>query len=152
MSRKTRSRWILKEADSPRETDARSLGINSMNTIHKVYATSSKYPGKKRTIVWKNTSQKSSSAKSLRYEILRFGPMKRPKDNSDAPEARHGILPKTYTRSKKKTQQHSTRPRNNSYCRLRQQKSRRKESLWWILEPVCTWSSRETLTLLSWRP
>ena len=32
-------------------------------------STSSKYPGKERTIVWKNTSQKSSSTKSLRCEI-----------------------------------------------------------------------------------
>ena len=46
--------------------DAKSLGTDSKNTIH---ATSSKYPGKERSIAWKNTSQKSSSAKSLRYEI-----------------------------------------------------------------------------------
>ena len=32
------------------------------------------------------------------------------------------------------------------------QKSRRKESLWWILEQACIWSVRKTLTLLSWRP
>ena len=32
----------------------------------KTYATSSKYPGKERTIAWKNTRQSSSSAKSLR--------------------------------------------------------------------------------------
>ena len=49
--------------------DAKSLGTASKNTIHKVYATSSEYPGKERTIAWKNTSQKSSSAKSSRNEI-----------------------------------------------------------------------------------
>ena len=47
---------------------------------------------------------------------------------------------------------HSSRPRKNGYSRLRQQKSRRKESLRWIPESVCIWSSSETLTLLSWRP
>ena len=34
---------------------------------------------------------------------LRTGPMKRLNDSSDAPEAWHGILPKTFTNSKKKT-------------------------------------------------
>ena len=33
--------------------------------------------------------------------------------------------------------------------RLRQQKSQRKESLWWIPELLCIWSARKTLTLLS---
>ena len=60
---------MLKEARKPGETDAKSLGTHTKNTIHSVYATSSNYPGKERTIVWKNRSQKSSSAKSLRYEI-----------------------------------------------------------------------------------
>ena len=36
--------------------------------------------------------------------------MKRLKDYSDAPEARHGTLPKTYTHSKRKTRLHSTFP------------------------------------------
>ena len=35
--------------------DAQSLGTDSKSTIHSVYATSSKYPGKERTIAWKNT-------------------------------------------------------------------------------------------------
>ena len=60
--------------DSKRKTvpvkpDANCLGIDSTSTVHSVYATSSKCPGKERTIAWKNTSQKSSSAKSPRYEI-----------------------------------------------------------------------------------
>ena len=59
---------------------------------------------------------------------LTTGPMKRLKDNSDAPEARHGILPNICTSSKKKTRLHSTFPRRNGYSRLRQQKSRKKES------------------------
>ena len=42
----------------------KSLGTNSKGTIHRVYATSSEYPGKQRTIVGKNQCQSSSSAKS----------------------------------------------------------------------------------------
>ena len=83
---------------------------------------------------------------------LRTGPMKRLKDNSDVPEARLGTLTKIYTGSKRKTKLHSTRPQKNGYCPLRQQKSWRKKSLWWIPELVCIWSASETLTLLSWRP
>ena len=49
---------------------------------------------KKRTISWKNTSQNSSSGKSLRYKNLRTDLRKRLKDNSDVPEARHGTLSK----------------------------------------------------------
>ena len=70
--------------------------------------------------------------------------MKRLKDNSDAPEARHGTLPKTYTSSRKRQQLHSTHPRKNGYFRLREQKSRRKESSQWNLELVSIWSARET--------
>ena len=45
--------------------------------------------------------------------------MKRLKDNSDAPEARHGTLPKTYTSSKRKTKLHSTRSRKSGHSWLR---------------------------------
>ena len=45
------------------------LGPMRKSTIHSVYAASSKYPGKQRTISWKNTSQTSSPSKSLRCEI-----------------------------------------------------------------------------------
>ena len=38
------------------------------------------------------------------------------------------------------------------YSWLRQQKSRRKESLQWISEQACVWSAGKTLTLPSWRP
>ena len=53
----------------PGKPDAKSLRTDSKNTTHPVYATSSKYPGKERTIAWSNTSQTSSLAKSPRYEI-----------------------------------------------------------------------------------
>ena len=48
--------------------------------------------------------------------------MKRLNDSSDVPEARLGILPKTFSSSENKTRLHSTRPRRNGYSRLRQQK------------------------------
>ena len=53
----------------PVKSDAKSLGINLMNTIHQVHARSSEYPGKERTITWKNIGQNSSSAKCSRCEI-----------------------------------------------------------------------------------
>ena len=49
--------------------------------------------------------------------------MKRLNNSSDVPEARRGILPKTYTSSKTTTRLRSTFPRRNGYSRLRQQKS-----------------------------
>ena len=52
-----------------RKFDAKSLGTDSKNTIHSVYATSSKFPGKERAFAWKNASQHSSSAQFLQYEI-----------------------------------------------------------------------------------
>ena len=48
---------------------AESCGINPRGKIQTVYATSSKYPWKLRTIAWHNTSQDSSSTKCLRCEI-----------------------------------------------------------------------------------
>ena len=52
---------------------------------------------------------------------------------------------KTYATSNRTTKLHSTRPRKKGYSRLRQQKSRRKESLWRILELVCIWSASDTV-------
>ena len=89
----------------------------------------------------KNPHQQSPNA----MKLLSFSPMKRLKDNSDVPKARHGTLPKTYTSSKRTTKLHSTRPRKNGYSRLRQQKTRRKESLWWIPEQVLHMVSKRDL-------
>ena len=47
-----------KRRTGPEKPDAKSLGTNSKSTVHSVCATSSEYPGKERTIAWKNTSQK----------------------------------------------------------------------------------------------
>ena len=69
--------------------------------------------------------------------------MKRLKDNSDAPEARLGTLPKTFKGLK--TKLHSTFPRRNEYSRPRQQKSRRKERLWWISEACMHMVSKRDL-------
>ena len=91
--------------------------------------------------------QRSPYAKKIRGSVPR-----RLKDKSDEPKARLGISPKTFTSSKRTTKLHSTRPRKNGYSRLRQQKSQRKESLWWIFGGSSMWSASETLTMLSWRP
>ena len=65
--------------------------------------------------------------------VMKFGHWsheKTERDNSDAPEARRGTLPKTFTSSKRMTKRHSTRRgRMGTYSRLHEQKSRSKESL-----------------------
>ena len=43
-----------KRQTSPGKPDAKSLGTDSKNTIHSVYATSTKYPEKEETFAWKN--------------------------------------------------------------------------------------------------
>ena len=75
--------------------------------------------GTERIIAWKYRS-KIFISEVLTLWNLRTGPMKRLKDDSDAPEARHGTLPKTNTSSKRKTKLHSTRPRRNGYFWLLQ--------------------------------
>ena len=132
--------------------DAESLGTTSKSTIHWVYVMSCEYPGKQRTIVRKSNVKNPHQRSPQRYKNLRTDLKKRLKVNSDAPKARHGIFLKTKTNSKKGTRLHSSRPRKNGYSRLRQQESRRKESLQLIQEQVCTRSVRKALTLLSWRP
>ena len=68
-SRKTWMRWLLKEAHSSGETRCKK----SWDQFEKYGSLSLRYvkqvPGKERIIAWKNTSQTSTSAKSLRYEI-----------------------------------------------------------------------------------
>ena len=122
------SRWKVSV-----ESDAESLGTNSKSTIHNVYATSSEYPGKERTIVGKNKCQSSSSAKSLRNEIWGQVPWGDRTTATMCPKQGLESCPKNFTSSKKKTMLHSTFPRRNGYShgysRLRQQKSGRKESL-----------------------
>ena len=129
VSRKTQSYWILKYANKPETRCKKSwdrfeeYGSLSPRYVKQVSG-KRKYPH----------SEKCKS-KFLLSEVptlwnLRTGPKKRLNDNSDAPEARHGTLPKTFSSSKTKTSLHSTRPQKNRYSLLCQQKSRRKESLW----------------------
>ena len=47
------------------------------------------------------------------------------------------------SKKKNKTRLHSTFPRKNGCSRLREQKSRRKESLWQIPERICLWSAKD---------
>ena len=62
-------------------------------------------------------------------------------------------LAKKHLQAQRERQNYILLARGKSgYSRLRQQKSRTKESLWKIPEPLCTWSASETLTLLCWRP
>ena len=60
---------VSRRGKTSKKHDAKSLGINSKSTVHQVFATSSTYPGKERTIAWINTSQGSSLAKSSHNEI-----------------------------------------------------------------------------------
>ena len=92
VSRKTQSHQNFRKAWGIGETRW-SFGINSTSTIHTVCATSSKYPSKERTIVWKKRSKFLISEVPTLWN-LRTDLKKRLKDKSDAPEARHGILPK----------------------------------------------------------
>ena len=111
--------------------DAESLERNSKSSIHLVHATSREYPGQGRTIALKNTSQTSTSAKSLRYKNSKISPTKRLKDKSDVPKARLGILPNIsiymyITSSKRMTKLHTTRLRTSGFSQMRQQESRRR--------------------------
>ena len=135
-SRKTRSYWILEEAKQARgKPDAKSLGTDSKNTIHSFYATSSKYQGRERTIAWKNTSQKkTSAAKSLRYENLRDRSQEETeRQQRCAPKQGMEPCPKTFSSSNKKDKATFFSPAEEWVppgCG--KQKSRRKESLWEI--------------------
>ena len=99
---------ILKERKIFGKPDAESLERNSQSSIHKVYATGTR---KVRRLEKYKSNLDISEVPTLQNS--RTGPMKRLKDNSDVPDARLGILPKTCTSSKKKTRLHSTHPRKN---------------------------------------
>ena len=111
----------------PGKPDAVSLGTKSKNTIHKVYATSSEYAGKQRTIAWKNKSQNNAHQRSP--HAMKFEERSHEETEQRCARSKAWNLAKIFTSSKKKTRLHSTFPWRNGYSRLRQQKSRRKESL-----------------------
>ena len=154
-SRKTQKHWFLKEENSSSETRCKKFWDEleeyeriTQSTLRQASFREKKGPWFGKVQV-KNLHQRSPHV----MKFWHWSHEKTERDNSDAPEARRGTLPKTFTSSKRMTKRHSTRRgRMCTYSRLHQQKSRSKESLWWILERVCTWSVEETLTLLSWRP
>ena len=94
-------------------------GAESLGTNSKAKATLRRceYPGKERTVVGK-MNVKVPHQRSPNAMKLEDSSVKRLKDSSDVPEARLGILPKTFTRPKNKTRLHSTFPRRNGYSRL----------------------------------
>ena len=72
-SRKTRKHSFLKRGKQSRGNPMQKVLWPIRRVRFTVYATSSEYPGKERTIVGKNKCQSSSSAKSLRSE--NWGPV-----------------------------------------------------------------------------
>ena len=135
----------------PGKPDAKSLGIDSKSTVHSVYATSSRYPGKERTVAWKlqvkHPHQRSPYA--MKFEDRSSEETER---QQRCARSKAWNLAKNIYKLKEKDKTTFYSPRKNGDSRLHQQKSQCKESLWWILERVCIWSVKETLTLLSWRP
>ena len=129
-SLKTRKHWFLKEANSPGETRCKK----SWEQFEKYDSPSLRYvkrvSGKSKDHRFEKNKLKPFISEVPTPWNWRTGSMNRLKDNSDVPEARLGILPKTYTSSKKQTWLYSSFSRRNGYSRLRQQKGRRKESLW----------------------
>ena len=117
--RQTRKHWFLEEANSPGETRCKK----SWDRLEKYGSLSLRYV---KDVSRKRKDHRLEKDKSnlLISEvptlwILRTGPMKRLKDSSDEPEARHGTLSKICTSSRRKTKLHSTRPRKNGFSRLR---------------------------------
>ena len=106
-----------KRREVQEKPEANIFEINSTSTIHTVYAPSSNHPRKWRNIAWKNTGQKVLISEVPTLWNFRTDLKKRLKDNSDAPEARRGMLPKKVTSSKKRRKLHFTRPRKSGYCR-----------------------------------
>ena len=82
---------------------------------------------------------------------LRTDHRTRPKDKSDAPAETRGNLPRT-SFSSKETEDKATFYSPYEDTGRIDNKTQRKESLWWTPEQACTWSARETLTLPNWRP
>ena len=88
------------------------------------------YPGKERDHRWEKNNVKVPHQRSpyaVKFEDRSHEETER---QQRCARSKAWNLAKTYTSSKKKTRLHPTFPRRNGYSRLRQQKSRRKESLW----------------------
>ena len=126
-ARKTQKHWYLREENCKRETRCKK----SLDQFEKCGSLSQRHvkqaSGKRRDRPLEKYKSEILISEVPTLWNLRTGPMKRLNDNSDAPEAKQGTLPKTYTSSNKKTKLHSTRPRKNGYSQLRQQESEERE-------------------------
>ena len=129
--RKTWSYWILKEANSPGETRCeeswdrfKKYGSLSLRSVKQV------------------SGEKGPSLGKIQVKHHQRTPYGMKFDRSQEETERQQRH--KHTSSQKKTKLHSTRPRKSGYSR-RQQKSRRKESLWWTPQ-ACTWSAWKILT------
>ena len=110
VNHKIQMHWILK---------VEGLG----ETRRRVYATSSGYPGKERTIVGKINA---GAPHQRSHHAVKFEDWSHEETERQQRCARSKAWnpAKTYTISKKKIRLHSTVPRRNGYSRLRQQRSR----------------------------
>ena len=97
-----------------------------------------------------NTSQGSSSAQSLPYEI--WGLISGGDWKTRAMRLRRRVetCQKHQKSSKKRAKLHSFHLPMSGVCHP--QYNRRKESLWWTPEQVCIWSAGKTSTLQNWIP
>ena len=103
-------RWFLKEANSSGETWCKK----SWDQFEKYGSLSLFYvkqvSGKRKDHRFEKYKSNLNISEVPTLRNLRTGPVKRLKDNSDVPKARLGILPEKYTRTKRTTRPHSTRP------------------------------------------
>ena len=94
----------------------RSFGTNSTSTIHEGCTASSKHPRKYRSIVWENTTQNSSSAKSLRHEVWGQISRRDRKTRAMRPQRRVETCQEYLISSKRKTKLHSVRLPMSGFC------------------------------------
>ena len=109
------------------------------------YAASSELSEKRKDHRWEKQMSKFLISEVPTLWHLRTGPMN---NSSDVPEARLGILLKSYTSKEEKDKAAFCFPATGCVNK----RAGGKKSLWLIPERVCIWSVRKILTLLSWRP
>ena len=119
---------VSQRGKQPGKPDAKSLGINSKSTVRKVYATSSKYPGKERTIAWKNTNPHQRSPYAVKFEDRSHEETER---QQRCARSKAWMEPcRKHLRAQRERLRYILLTRGRTgYSRLRQQKNRRKESL-----------------------
>ena len=141
-------RWFLKEANSPGEARCKK----SWGRFEKCFSLSLRYvkqvSGKKRGPSLGKIQVKHPHQRSPYDFKFEDGSHEETERQQRCAGSNAWDLAKKYTSSKKDQVYILLARGKKRYSRLRQQKSRRKESLWWISVLVCMWS-RETLTLNS---